>query len=265
MQNFKRIPWLELKSIETSICGKTIFNNIDLKLFLGENTIILGPNGSGKSSLVKLINRSLYPIIKPGSYIRIFGTEDINIWKLRKSIGFLTTEIERRVRDEVLVKDLVLSGLFGSFSIWTNQKPTSDQRKTVANLMEDLNLADLNQKKFSELSDGERRKVLIARSVMNNPKVLILDEPTSGLDIKSKIQVIKLISNLCSRGTTLLMITHQVETIVSEAHRIIFLKNGNLIGDGATNEMMDSKLLSDLFDTRLDILKQGRTYQFIIK
>ena len=101
--------WASFKNIDVYINQKKILYHINIDLNYGENTVILGPNGSGKSTFLKLLNRSIYPLIAADSSLKLFNKENINIWDLRKKVGFLFKEMEQRVNDNVNLYDLIVS------------------------------------------------------------------------------------------------------------------------------------------------------------
>ena len=113
--------WANLKNINVYIDQNKILSDINLNLRYGENILILGPNGSGKSTFLKLLNRSIYPIKTNDSSFKLFNKENINIWDLRKKIGFLFKEMEQRVNNGVKLYDVISSGFSGIFnSKYTN-------------------------------------------------------------------------------------------------------------------------------------------------
>ena len=89
--------WLDCQAIEAWIDGHRVVKDLSLRLLKGESTAVLGPNGAGKTTLVKLISRTLYPVVKPGSYWRLFGSETVNLWALRQRLGVVSTELEQRI------------------------------------------------------------------------------------------------------------------------------------------------------------------------
>ncbi len=256
-------PWLEIKEVEAWLGPTQVFRNLSLKLKQGENTAILGPNGSGKTALVKLITRNIYPIVKRGSTLKIFGNQTIKLNQLRSRIGVVSTDLEVRTPDYISAKDVVLSGLYGSIGINRNRSPKEKEIKKVQDLISELGLEDIDGRSFGQLSDGERRRLLIARAMINEPEVLILDEPTNGLDLKARHQLLKYIRILCTSKTTIILITHRVEDIVKEMQRIIFLKKGAIIRDGATNDLLLSEPLGKLYETPLEIIFANGYYQVI--
>lgn len=87
-------PYLELQAVETWLGPRKVFENLSLQFHRGEHTVVLGPNGSGKSSLIKLLSRELYPVVKPGSRLRIFGSTTVNLWELRRRIGMVSPDLQ---------------------------------------------------------------------------------------------------------------------------------------------------------------------------
>ncbi len=240
-----------------------VFTNLNLNLNLKENTVILGPNGSGKSSLIKLINRSIYPVIKNSSSFKLFGKENINLWDLRSRVGFVSNELGYRIYGKSSVFDVIHSGYGGSYGHPSTTSRTNKSINECNELINTLGLWDLKDKFYSELSDGQKRTSIIGRALIHKPNVLVLDEPTSGLDIKSKYQFLNLLGELCLSDTTILLVTHSVECIFEQITRVILLKSGSIIGDGQTHDILNSRKLGDLYETNLQLLKSNGYWQIV--
>ena len=249
--------WLDLKAVEAWISTKCVFHDLTLQLWEGEHTAVLGPNGSGKSTLVRLIDRSIHPVVKPGSSLQLFGSERPRQWELRQRIGLVSAELEQRVPPLVSGRDLVLSAYFGCVGLRRDQIPTEQQLTRADHLLEQLNLQNLSDEPFLRLSDGQKRRILIARALVHQPDVLVLDEPTNALDLKAKHDVLGCLRQLCSSGTTVVMITHQVETLIPEIERVICLKQGAIVADGRCDSILSGPQLTDLFDTPLQVIASG--------
>jgi iron complex transport system ATP-binding protein len=247
-------PYLELQAVEAWLGPRPVFTDLTLQLHLGEHTVVLGPNGSGKSSLIRLLSRELYPVVKPGSMLRIFGSTTVNLWELRRRIGLVSPDLQAGYGGHVSAADVVLSGFFGSVGIGRSQQPTAAHHRRVAELMEQLRLADLAQRPYGQLSDGQRRRLLLARALVHDPQVLVLDEPTNGLDLQAKHQLLHVLSELARAGTTLLLVTHQIEAILPEISRAVLLRQGAVVGDGPVSELLRDAPLSALFGTPLQVL-----------
>jgi len=248
------IPYVELQAVDAYLGPRLVFENLNLSLHLGEHTVVLGPNGAGKSALIKLLSRELYPLVKPGSALRIFGSETVNLWDLRTRLGLVSTDLQIGYVGRVRAFDVVLSGFFGSVGIGRSQQPTATHQARVAELMERLGLADLAERPYGQLSDGQRRRLLLARALVHDPEVLVLDEPTNGLDLAAKHQLLAILRDLARSGTTLLLVTHQIDTIVPEIQRAILLRQGQVVSDGPTADLLQDGPLSALFGTHLRVL-----------
>ncbi len=245
--------WLEAEDVTAYKNGYKVVKNLTLKCFEDERIIILGPNGSGKSSIIDLINRNIYPVVKKNSYFKIFNKEIINLWELRKYISTANNEIKLRINTEMKVIDILVSGLYGKFC---NIKETNQEDLDKANeLIYKMDLQEIAQKKFGYLSDGEKQICVIARSIINRPKILILDEPGVNIDLKSKFFLINKIKNLSKFGITILCITHDISLITKDYNRVIFLKDRKIFGDGKPSDLMNSKNINNLFNINITLVE----------
>ena len=250
--------WLDVKNTNAYKQNYKVIKNLSIKLFYNERIIILGPNGSGKSSIVDLINRNIYPLIEKESHFKIFNEELIDIWKVRKYISTVNNEIKLRINKDLKVKDVLLSGLYGRFCKINN--PEIEELNKVKELLDKMFLNDIADKEFGYLSDGERQISIIARAIINNPKVLILDEPSVNLDLKSRIFLIEKIKNLSQLGICILCITHDISIITKDYSRIIFLKDREIIRDGKPSELMNSKNINKLFDIDIKLIENSNSW-----
>ncbi len=255
--------WLEISSLEVWIENNKVFRDINLNIAIGENTVILGENGSGKSTLVKLISRDIYPVIREYSSLKIFGEEKFNLWDLRKNIGFFSTELVVRNNSNKTIFEILVSAFYGSLINGPKIKADRFQKERVIEVLKQFDLTHLSDSKFSELSDGQRRRTLIAKAIIHKPKVLILDEPIISLDIKSKYKLLYILNNLCEDGTTILMLTHQVDSIFKSINRVLFMKGGEIIKDGKPEQILTSTNLSELYQIKLRIIEHNGYRQLL--
>lgn len=256
-------PYLELKAVDAYLGPRLVFENLNLRLLVGENTVILGPNGSGKSALIKLLSREIYPVVKTGSSLRIFGEETVNLWDLRGRIGMVSSDLHAHYGGSITASDVVLSGFFGSVGIGRSQQPSAGQRKRVEEIISQLRLEEVAERAYGQLSDGQRLRLLLARAMIHKPQVLVLDEPSNGLDLKSKHELLESLRTLAHCGTTLLLVTHQIETIIPEISRCILLSRGKVFGDGPIDELLQDDPLSNLFNTPLKVYKISGYHQVL--
>lgn len=245
--------YLELVEAEVWLGPRRVFSNLSLELSLGEHTVVLGPNGSGKSTLIRLLSREVYPVVKPRAPLKIFGSSRVNLWELRSRIGLVSSDLQSQYTPAVPAEDVVLSGFFGSVGIGRSQSASADQHRRVAELLESLGLGALRGHPFGQLSDGERRRLLLARALVHNPEVLVLDEPTNGLDLQAKHQLLAILRQLAQSGTTLLLVTHQIEAILPEISRAVLLNQGRVVNEGPADALLQDAPLSALFDTPLKV------------
>ena len=266
MRNFSQKDsktWASFRNIDVCIDQKKILSNINIDLNYGENTVILGPNGSGKSTFLKLLNRSIYPITSRGSSLKLFNKENINIWDLRRKIGFLFKEMEDRVNRGVTLYDLISSGFSGAFnSCYSNLISKSDRIK-IENLINEWELDKIINNEFNSLSDGQKRRALLARALVYEPNLLVLDEPFCNLDMKSRFILNNNLNNLISKSINILYVTHNLESILTTTNRVILIKEGKIINVGNPNEIIKSKIISDLFQIPVNIIKQDEYWRCI--
>jgi iron complex transport system ATP-binding protein len=246
--------FLELDRATVVRDGNTILHDITLSISLDEHAVIFGPNGAGKSSLLKLISSDLRPIQHEGVPIRLFGHEEWNIFDMRKLIGFVSNDLQSAYNKDSSGREVILSGFFGSIGIYDDI--TSEQTAKAEEVARMLGLDGLLERPINVMSSGEARRFLIARALVNGPKVLVLDEPTNSLDVKAKGQLIDTMRHLAREHCTLLLITHSIEEIIPEIDRMIMMKDGRIFADGEPSKILNSDTVSKLFDATVNI---GRT------
>ena len=251
------LTWASFKNINVCIDQKKILSNINLDLNYGENTLILGPNGSGKSTFLQLLNRSIYPINSKNSSFKLFNREQINIWDIRKKIGFLFKEMEERVRNDVSLYDLISSGFSGTFNSRYSKSLTESEKQKVEKLICDWELNNIVLNEFKSLSDGQRRRALLARALVYEPSILVLDEPFCNLDIKSNLILNKNLNKLRQQSKNIIYVTHNLESILPYTNKVILIKEGKIRRIGDPNELISSEILSDLFNISINVIKQN--------
>jgi iron complex transport system ATP-binding protein len=248
-------PYLELEAIEAWLGPRPVFHDLSLRLNLGEHAVVLGPNGSGKSSLIRLLTRQIYPVVKPGSRLRVFGSETVNLWQLRRRLGLVSMDLQNGTIGRASTGDVVLSGWFGSNGLGRTHEPTAEQRRRAGALLEQLDLADLATRRFDQLSQGQQRRALLGRALVHQPELLVLDEPLDGLDLRARHQLLASLRQLAGSGTTLLLVTHQIEAVLPEIQRCVLLQRGRVLADGPSEVLLRDGPLSQLYETPLRVLE----------
>jgi len=250
-----REVWFDACQVQSCLSGRPVLHDLNLQLLLGQSTTVLGPNGAGKSTLVKLIDRSAYPIVKQGSHLNLFGSSTVNLWWLRRRLGVVSSELETRFLPQLMALDVVISGFFGSMRLGRDQRPTPEQQARAESLLHQLGLQSIARKPFGQLSDGQRRRLMIARALVHAPEVLVLDEPSRALDLKACHQLLDTLRQLCRNGTTVVQVTHRIDTIIPEMQRVLFMRDGRLCGDGTPQQQLQDQPLSRLFNTSLRVMQ----------
>lgn len=251
---------INLRNVTVTKNKKDILKNIDWDVKNGEHWSILGLNGSGKTTLLNVINGYIYPTIGQVTILgEIFGKTYIP--DLRKQIGLVSASIQQQIQDFESVLSIVLSGKFGSIGLWEAVEKTDVE--AAQNYMKLLNCGHLQEQEYGTLSQGERQRVLIARALMANPKILILDEPCNGLDIITREELLKIIHQLSKSKEcpTLIYVTHHVEEILPCFTHTLLLKNGEVFNQGLTNVLLNENTLSNFYDRPVSVQnEQNRTW-----
>tara|TARA_Y100001968_G_scaffold296818_1_gene305259 strand:- start:186 stop:998 length:813 start_codon:yes stop_codon:yes gene_type:complete len=254
-ENKKLVNWASLKNINVFIDQKKILSNINIKLNYGENILILGPNGSGKSTFLKLFNRSVYPITSNHSSFKLFNQENINVWDLRRKIGFLFKEMEQRVNNGVNLYDVIISGFSGTFNSRNSKLLTESEKTKINNLINEWELNKIIYNEFNLLSDGQKRRGLLARALVYEPIILVLDEPFCNLDIKSNLILQNNLNKLINQSINLVYVTHNIESILSKTNRVLLIKEGRIVKDGHPSDLINSNQLSKLFNISINVIE----------
>jgi len=250
---------LEIKNATVFRKNTRVFNDLSLTLHKGVSTAILGPNGAGKTTFLKLLARELYPVEKTGSQLKIFGRQHINIWQLRKKMGFVSQEFQASYEAIASGLDVVTSAFFGSVGIHSHQQVTSEQKRKALTLMEELGLVNLIEQQYLSLSTGQQRRLLLARALIHEPEVLVFDEPTNGLDITTAFKLLEDIRQWCRAPKTLILVTHHLQEIIPEIQHVVLLKKGELIAQGKKERLLTSETISELYDYPL-VVKESEGF-----
>ena len=249
-------PIVELKRVSHFAGDKPLVADIQWRIDPGAHWAILGSNGAGKTTLLKIICGYLWP--NGGGRVLRDGQEfvDLSLW--RRQVGWLTSQLTTQVPASEHVLDTVLSGCWAQlglkrFSGWEESAEVKHQARVA---LETVGCAELSQRTFGTLSQGEQQKVLIARSSMARRKLLILDEPCAGLDPASRESLLEAIERLSRRpdAPAMLMVTHHVEEIMPVFSRTLVLRNARILATGLTREIMDANLLGELYGRPLSSL-----------
>jgi iron complex transport system ATP-binding protein len=242
--------------------GRTeVFRNLSLDIAAGSHTVILGPNGAGKSTLLMILTREIYPLQRRGSYIKVLGQKRWNVWDLRRHLGIVSQDLQQHYLGDVRGINVILSGFYSGMDIWGHQHVTEEQRKRAREIMDLLELASFEERRFAQMSTGEQRRFLLGRALVHDPDVLVLDEPTSGLDVKACFQYLKIVRSLIDQGKFILLVTHHIHEIPPEISHVVMLKSGRIFTEGDKTDVLTGENLTRLFDTPVELVHSNGYYQ----
>ena len=240
-----------------------VLEDFSLTIDESQSTVILGPNGSGKTTLLKLLNRELYIVEDKASSLKIFEKDRWNVDELRSNLGVVSQHLQYGYSNSAIGLYVVLSGFYSSDGIWQHQEFDDRKLDRAKEVMDLLAISHLKEREFSSMSTGEQRKFLLARSLVNDPAVLVFDEPTSGLDMSTCFQYLEIIRELISMGKKVILVTHHIHEIPPEVTRVILLKEGRVIEDGDKDQILTNTNLTSLFDWPIKVIKENGYYQAI--
>ena len=236
--------------------GRPILDNVNWHIEDGEHWALLGLNGAGKSTLLSMI--PAYQIPTTGT-LRVFGHEfGKYAWpKIKSRLGFVSSALGQfqSTLDKQVVEDVIISGAFSSIGIYQEVAP--EVRERGMQLLAEFGLSHLEGHRFHTLSAGEQRRVLLARSIMANPDLLILDEPTAGLDPKERVRLRELLADM-AKDRIILVATHVVSDVETVATKVILLRAGKIVDAAPVPELIE-KYAPDqgLEDVYLNVFGEG--------
>ena len=247
---------LSLTNVSLERQNKKLLNNVTWQVNKGEHWAILGLNGSGKTSLLKLITAEYWT--SQGSMEVLgnqFGSTDIS--NIRTKIGIVGSFIAERLSPHMLAEKIVLTGKYKSSILYTEygEKELEEARQMLISIGGEHLLGRI----YASLSQGEKHLLLIARSLMESPEILILDEATSGLDLFAREKLLTQIEQITSlpNAPTIIYVTHHAEEITRSFTHVLLLKKGNIIAKGPKNEVLTEEILSDFYDQPVSIVPLG--------
>ncbi len=256
---------VDLKDVLFRRGNKEILTNIDWTIEKKEHWAILGLNGSGKTSLLNIISAHQFPT---EGEVHVLGNRygETNLPELRKEIGFVSSSLERftQMFQHETVERVIISGKFASFGLYEHPSPADWER--ADELLHDFRLSYVKGKPINLLSEGEKRRILIARALMNKPRMLIMDEPCSGLDLLSREQFLHTLKVVTKNDCHLVYVTHHVEELMEDITHVLLLKEGSIVASGKKKDVMTDDLLTETYNVPVKIRwDEGRPYVSIKK
>lgn len=238
---------LEFADVVVRRNARNIVDHVDWTVTDDQRWVVLGPNGAGKTTILQLAATLLHPTSGEVTILdERLGRTDV--FELRPRIGFASSAMARRVPPEETVLDVVLTAAFSVLGRWNEEYETIDERR-ARRVLGEWKLDHLADRTFGTLSDGEQKRVQIARAVMTDPELLLLDEPTASLDLGAREELLGLLGGYAQAPTTpaMVMVTHHVEEIPVGFTHVLLLRDGADVAAGPVEETLTAQNLSDTF------------------
>ncbi|MBL7214494.1 MAG: ABC transporter ATP-binding protein [Phycisphaerae bacterium] len=250
---------VELEDICFCRKERTILSNVSWTIEAGAHWALLGANGSGKTSLLKILTGYAWPTF---GTVRVLGERfgACDIPRLRKVIGWVSSAMTQRLPAQDAAIDVVASGLDASVGLYRHV--TEAERVKSLAVLEQLRAETVAEQRYDTLSQGEMQKVLIARALVCEPKLLILDEPCIGLDPAARQRFMNDLADLAGRknSPTMILVTHHIEEIDPWIQNVLLLKDGKVLASGTPDEMITNRQMSKLFDYSCSVFRQGAEF-----
>ncbi len=244
---------LELSDVRVVRSQVPILDGVTWRVEDGERWVIVGPNGSGKTTLLNIASGNLHPTSGTAT---ILGERlgAVDVFSLRPRIGFASSALASRFPPSERVIDLVMTAAYAVTGRWNEQYDAIDEKR-AARVLAEWGLAELADRSYDSLSDGERKRVQIARATMTDPELLLLDEPSANLDLGAREEMLSLLSGYAQSefAPAMIMVTHHVEEIPVGFTHVLMLSEGRVMTAGSIHDSLTSATLSEVFGMPLHL------------
>ena len=244
---------LDLTDVTLRRGAKTILDHIDWSVSDGERWVVLGPNGAGKTTVLQMAAGRLFPT---EGQVHILGERlgTMDTAELRTRIGLASAALADRIPGSERVLDVVLTASYGVTGRWREDYDEYDTSR-AEDLLAAFGVLQLRDRAFGSLSEGERKRVQIARALMADPELLLLDEPAAGLDLGGREELMGALSELAgdSRSPVIILVTHHVEEIPAGFGHCLLLRDGGVEAAGPLEEVLTPQHLSRTFGLDLEV------------
>lgn len=250
---------LELAGVTVRRGQATLLDNVSWTVEEDERWVVLGPNGAGKTTLLQLAAAQSHPTSGVvGILGEVLGTVDV--FELRPRIGLTSAALAERIPRDELVRDVVVSASYGVVGRWREHYDDLDHERAEQLLVE-LGAKQLLDRTFGTLSEGERKRVQIARALMTDPELLLLDEPAAGLDLGGREDLVSTLSMLAHDefAPATVLVSHHVEEIPPGFTHALLLRQGSVVAAGPVERVITDEMLSATYGMPLSVrLEDGR-------
>ncbi len=237
----------ELAGVSVRRGTKLLLDDVDLRIEEGQRWVVIGPNGAGKTTMLQLLSAQMHPTI---GVVELLGEYlgAVDVFELRPRIGVSSSALAVRVPPSEQVRDVVVSASYGVVGRWREEYHEMDYAR-ARSLMAMLSVEDLALRTFGTLSEGERKRVEIARALMTDPELLLLDEPGAGLDLRGREILVQTLTELCldPDAPTMVLVTHHVEEIPDGITHALLMADGRVVAAGPVADVLTNERVSQAF------------------
>jgi iron complex transport system ATP-binding protein len=244
---------IELAGVSVIRAGQKLLDDVDWSVEEGDRWVVLGPNGAGKTTLLQIVGAHMHPTSGVAAVLdEVLGATDV--FDLRPRIGFTSVAIAERIPRSERVRDVVVSASYAVLGRWREHYDDLDHER-AGNLLEEMGIAALADRTFGTLSEGERKRVQIARALMADPELLLLDEPAAGLDLGGREDLVDTLSVLAYEPTSpaTVLVSHHVEEIPPGFTHVLLLRGGRVVAAGPLESTLTEATLSETFAMHLEL------------
>jgi len=238
---------IDFRNVSLRRGDRVLVGPLDWAVELDERWVIIGPNGAGKTSLLRIAAAAEHPSTGVAFVLgERLGRVDIS--ELRARIGLSSSVVAQRVPTDEVVRDLVVSAGYSVLGRWRERYDDVDYRRAV-DMLESLGAEHLADRTYGTLSEGERKRVLIARALMTDPELLLLDEPAAGLDLGGREELVARLTDLAADpdAPALVLVTHHVEEVPPGFSHCLLLSEAQVVASGLLPDVLTSENLSAAF------------------
>jgi len=246
---------VELAGVSIVRNGSTLINNIYWEIDESDRWVVIGPNGAGKTTLLQVISAQIHPSSGVAGLLgEVLGTVDV--FELRPRIGLTSAALAERIPRGERVHDVVVSASYAVVGRWREEYDELDHER-AAELLAQLRIERLANRTFGTLSEGERKRVQIARALMTDPELLLLDEPAAGLDLAGRESLVTTLGELAQDqyAPASVLVTHHVEEIPNGITHAMLLKAGEIVAAGPLRETLTADNLTKTFEVELSLIE----------
>ncbi len=248
---------LDFSNVSVVRGGTRILDQVDWRVQSDERWVILGPNGAGKTTLLQVAAAAMHPTSGVAAILgERLGASDV--FDIKPRIGLASSAIAKRIPADEVVLDVVLTAAYAVTGRWNEEYEELDVGR-ARRVLGEWKLSAFDDRRFGTLSDGEQKRVQIARAVMSDPEVLLLDEPAASLDLGSREELLQLLGGFASNPVSpaMVMVTHHVEEIPPGFSHVLLLSGGAVTAAGRIDEVLTSVNLTATFGLPIEITSQN--------